>query len=115
MPETSIDFFLVMSTPPDGEVIAAGTRRKRPPYSPDVTGQTVKRAIIVMMDSVGVGAAPDAAEYGDEGSDTLGHTSRAVGGLHLPNLEKAGLGNLHGDLLGVDAVAEPSMAFGSNT
>ncbi len=68
-----------------------------------------------MMDSVGVGAAPDAGEYGDEGSDTLGHTSRAVGGLHLPNLEKAGLGNLHGDLLGVESVAEPSMAYGRLT
>lgn len=68
-----------------------------------------------MMDSVGVGAAPDAAEYGDEGSDTLGHTARAVGGLNLPNLEKAGLGNLHGDLLGVEQVPDPTMAFGRLT
>lgn len=63
------------------------------------------------MDSVGAGAAPDAAEYGDEGSDTLGHTARAVGGLELPNLRRAGLGNLH-SILGVPAVDSPTMAFG---
>ena len=65
-----------------------------------------------MMDSVGAGAAPDAAEYGDIGADTLGHTAQAVGGLQLPNLERAGLGNLHGNLLGVPPVAEPTMAHG---
>lgn len=75
----------------------------------------MKRAVIVMMDSVGAGEAPDAAEYGDEGSDTLGHTARAVGGLVLPNFEKAGLGNLHGNLLGVPAVEQPTMAYGRLT
>ncbi len=48
----------------------------------------MRRAIIVMMDSCGAGEAPDAAEYGDEGSDTLGHTAAAVGGLDLPNLQR---------------------------
>ncbi|HSJ27594.1 MAG TPA: phosphopentomutase [Acidimicrobiia bacterium] len=70
------------------------------------------RAIIVVMDSCGVGEAPDAAEYGDEGSDTLGNTARAVGGLDLPNFQQAGLGNLHGSLQGVPPVAHPTMAYG---
>jgi phosphopentomutase len=74
----------------------------------------LNRAIIVVMDSVGAGEAPDAAEYGDEGSDTLGHTAQVVGGLDLPNLQAAGLGNLHGSILGVPAVDHPTMAYGRN-
>jgi phosphopentomutase len=64
------------------------------------------------MDSCGAGAAPDAAEYGDEGADTLGHVAEAVGGLDLPNLQTAGLGNLHPQLEGVPPAGRPSMAFG---
>ena len=45
-----------------------------------------------MLDAVGAGELPDAGEYGDEGSNTLGNTARAVGGLDLPNLEALGLG-----------------------
>jgi phosphopentomutase len=52
------------------------------------------RACVIVLDAVGVGALPDAAEYGDEGSDTLGNVARAVGGLDLPNLEALGLGNV---------------------
>jgi phosphopentomutase len=52
------------------------------------------RACVVVLDAVGAGALPDAAEYGDEGSDTLGNVARAVGGLDLPNLEALGLGNV---------------------
>lgn len=55
----------------------------------------LNRAIILVMDSGGIGAAPDAADYGDEGSDTLGHVAQAAGGLFLPNLQRMGLGNLH--------------------
>jgi phosphopentomutase len=47
-----------------------------------------------VLDAVGAGALPDAASYGDEGSDTLGNVARAVGGLDLPNLEALGLGNV---------------------
>ncbi len=54
------------------------------------------RACVIVLDAVGAGALPDAAEYGDEGSDTLGNVSRAVGGLDLPNLEALGLGNVEG-------------------
>lgn len=75
----------------------------------------MRQAIIVMMDSVGAGASPDAADYGDVGADTLGHTAQAVGGLSLPNFEKAGLGNLHRGIEGVPAVDEPTMAYGRLT
>lgn len=53
-----------------------------------------RRFIILVADSAGCGAMPDAAEYGDEGSDTIGNVSRAVGGLTMPNLGRLGLGNL---------------------
>ncbi|MGH8873832.1 MAG: phosphopentomutase [Acidimicrobiia bacterium] len=72
----------------------------------------MRRAVIVVLDSCGVGAAPDAADYGDETADTLGHTAAAVGGLDLPNLRAAGLGNLHGDLQGMPPADHPTMAFG---
>ena len=53
-----------------------------------------RRFVILVADSAGCGAMPDAAEYGDEGSDTIGNVSRAVGGLTMPNLGRLGLGNL---------------------
>ncbi len=53
-----------------------------------------RRAAIIVLDGVGIGEAPDAGDYGDRGSDTLGNLSRAVGGFSLPNLERAGLGNI---------------------
>ena len=49
---------------------------------------------MIVLDAVGAGALPDAAAYGDEGSDTLGNVASAVGGLDLPNLEALGLGNV---------------------
>jgi phosphopentomutase len=52
------------------------------------------RACVIVLDAVGAGELPDAGEYGDEGSDTLGNVARAVGGLDLPNLEALGLGNV---------------------
>ena len=52
------------------------------------------RACVIVLDAVGAGALPDAAEYGDEGSDTLGNVARAVGGLDLPMMEALGLGNV---------------------
>jgi phosphopentomutase len=54
----------------------------------------LKRAAIIILDGVGIGAAPDAADYGDEGSDTLGNVARVTGGLALPRLERMGLGNI---------------------
>ena len=73
--------------------------------------EQINRIILIVLDSVGAGALPDAGEYGDEGSDTLGNTARAVGGLHLPHLGKLGLGNLH-PVAGVPAVESPAGAYG---
>ncbi len=69
------------------------------------------RAAILVLDGVGIGAAPDAAAYGDVGSDTLGNTARAVGGFVLPNLQLAGLGRL-ARLAGVESVTSPLGAHG---
>src|SRR3954449_9058315 len=52
------------------------------------------RACVIVLDAVGAGALPDADEFGDEGSNTLGNVAKAVGGLDLPNLEALGLGNV---------------------
>jgi phosphopentomutase len=49
---------------------------------------------VIVLDAVGAGELPDAAEYGDAGSDTLGNVARAVGGLDLPTMEALGLGNV---------------------
>ncbi|MBT3193360.1 MAG: phosphopentomutase [Verrucomicrobia bacterium] len=76
------------------------------------------RAFVVVLDSVGIGAAPDAAEYGDAGSNTLAHTAAAVGGLSVPTLQAFGLGNIPaitgGDpILGVPPSATPLAGFGA--
>jgi phosphopentomutase len=70
--------------------------------------------LILVCDSFGVGDAPDAAAYGDEGSDTIGNTARAVGGLRAPNLGALGLGMLT-DVPGVPPQAEPGTAHGRFT
>lgn len=71
----------------------------------------MEHAILIVLDGVGVGALPDADAYGDAGSDTLGHTAAAVGGLRLPHLERLGLGNLH-RVPGVAPVRAPVAAHG---
>jgi phosphopentomutase len=70
-----------------------------------------RRALIVVLDGVGIGEAPDAAAYGDAGSNTLGNVARAVGGLRLPNLERAGLGHI-APLAGVARQDRPTAAHG---
>jgi phosphopentomutase len=72
---------------------------------------SVRRAVILVLDGVGIGAAHDAATYGDIGSNTLGNLARAVGGLRLPNLARAGLGNI-APLEGVPPSAVPEGAWG---
>jgi phosphopentomutase len=52
------------------------------------------RALVIVADACGVGALPDAASYGDEGTNTLAHVAEAVGGLHLPTLAQLGLGSI---------------------
>ncbi|MGQ0670176.1 MAG: phosphopentomutase [Actinomycetota bacterium] len=69
---------------------------------------------MLVCDSFGVGGAPDAEAYGDAGSDTLGNCSRAVGGIHAPNLAGLGLGLLT-DIEGVEPRADPGSAHGRLT
>lgn len=68
-----------------------------------------RRAAIIVLDGVGIGEAPDAAAYGDVGSNTLGNLARAVGGTDLPNLQRAGLGNI----APLDGVAPTTTATGA--
>lgn len=71
----------------------------------------MKKAIIVVLDSLGVGALPDADQYGDAGSNTLVNTAKQVNGLNLPNLERLGLGKIV-DVLGVKVVERADASFG---
>ena len=71
----------------------------------------INRVIAIVLDSVGIGEAPDAADFNDLGSDTLGNIARAIGGLRLPNMEKMGLGNI-APLEGVTPQDAPTAAYG---
>ena len=70
-----------------------------------------KRAIVIVLDSVGIGALPDAAAFGDEGSHTLGNIYAARGKLALPNLYRLGLANIEDSRL-PDAPAKPAGCYG---
>jgi phosphopentomutase len=72
-----------------------------------------ERVILVVLDSVGIGAQPDAADYGDAGRDTLGHICEKRG-LRVPNFAALGLGNLR-PLVGVAAAVAPTGAYGKAT
>jgi len=69
------------------------------------------RVIVIVLDSAGVGELPDAGRYGDEGSSTLPHTARAVGGLRVPELEALGLGRIV-SIEGVRPLPAPRGAYG---
>ena len=56
----------------------------------------MKKFIVIVLDSVGIGEMPDSKDYGDEGSNTLGHISQSIEDFALPNLEKLGLANIDG-------------------
>ena len=71
-----------------------------------------KRIFTIVIDSLGVGALPDAAAYGDEGTDTLGHISENMEEFHIPNLQKIGIANLHP--LKQVAPAEKPLGYYSN-
>jgi len=70
----------------------------------------MKRAIVLILDGVGIGELPDAKFYGDEGSNTLANLAGAVGGLNLPVLEGLGLGNI-ADISGVNKVPKPLASY----
>ncbi len=71
----------------------------------------IKRVVLIVLDSCGVGELPDAFKYGDQGSNTLVNTAKAVGRLHLPNLQRLGLGNI-ASISGVEPQKEPLASYG---
>src|SRR5579864_4253919 len=72
-----------------------------------------RRVVWIVLDSVGIGEMPDSPDYGDAGSDTLGHIARARK-LHLPNLCRLGLANIK-PLAGLEPAQAPAGAFGRCT
>ncbi len=71
----------------------------------------INRVTILVMDSVGIGALPDAEKFGDLGANTLGNISKVMGGIKLPNLVQLGLGNIDG-IEGVEGIPNPIGSFG---
>jgi phosphopentomutase len=67
---------------------------------------TYKRIFLVVMDSVGIGEAPDAEKFGDKGSDTLGHIAEKMNGLKMPNMGKLGLSHIR-EIKGINKVDKP--------
>lgn len=65
-----------------------------------------KRIFLIVLDSVGIGEAPDAHKFNDVGSNTLGHIAERMNGLHMPHMEKLGLGNIS-DIKGIQKVSSP--------
>ena len=68
--------------------------------------KTYKRIFVIVLDSLGIGAEKDAALYGDEGADTLGHIAEKMGSLSIPNLARLGIGNLK-SLSGIPSEVNP--------
>jgi phosphopentomutase len=75
-----------------------------------VSDSRFSRVVWIVLDSVGIGALPDAAEYGDEGSDTLGNIAR-LRPLHLPHLVSLGLANIK-PLANLEPASEPQACYG---
>lgn len=71
----------------------------------------INRVIWIVLDSVGMGALPDAQKYGDVGSNTIGNISKALGGLNLPNMERLGLGHIDG-IEGIKKTDNPIGCYG---
>lgn len=71
---------------------------------------TFKKVHVIVMDSVGIGEAPDAEKFGDVGSDTLGHIAEKMNGLHMPNMAALGLSNIRG-IQGVEKADTPKAYF----
>ncbi|WP_408006605.1 phosphopentomutase [Pseudalkalibacillus sp. A8] len=76
-----------------------------------MTDSRFKRIFLIVMDSVGIGEAPDAARFNDEGADTLGHIAEKMNGLNMPNMAKLGLSNIR-EIQGIDKADKPSAHFG---
>ncbi|WP_409289078.1 phosphopentomutase [Peribacillus sp. SCS-37] len=69
------------------------------------------RVFLIVMDSVGIGEAPDAAEFGDEGADTIGHIAERMDGLRMPVMGRMGLANIR-PIKGIDAAQTPLAYYG---
>jgi phosphopentomutase len=74
-----------------------------------MTTSTYKRIFIIVMDSVGIGEAPDAEKFGDKGADTFGHIAERMNGLNMPNMGKLGLSNIR-EIKGINKAEKP-LAF----
>src|SRR5918993_4808662 len=70
-----------------------------------------RRAVVIVLDGLGAGKAPDAADFGDEGANTLANTAKATGGLVAPNLQALGLGNIE-EIEGVPPAESPRASYG---
>ena len=69
-----------------------------------------KRVFLIVMDSVGIGEAPDAEQFGDKGADTLGHIAEKMNGLKMPNLGKLGLSHID-EIKGIKKVDKPQAFY----
>ena len=74
-----------------------------------MSSYTYKRIFLIVMDSVGIGEAPDAKEFGDVGSDTIGNIAKHMNGLHMPNIAQLGLSNIR-EIQGIQKAEKP-LAF----
>jgi len=75
-----------------------------------MTSTAFKRIFLIVMDSVGIGEAPDAEKFGDQGADTFGHIAEKVDGLNMPNMAKLGLSNIR-ELKGIQKADQPLAVF----
>lgn len=73
-----------------------------------------ERISLIVLDSVGIGEAPDAEQFGDLGAHTLGHIAEKVEGFALPHMQQLGLGNI-ADIQGIPAVSSPDAYYGKMT
>ena len=69
-----------------------------------------QRIFVIVLDSLGIGSMEDAAEFGDEGADTMGHIAEQTKGLAIPNLQRLGLANLR-PLAGISPAEQPEAYF----
>ena len=70
-----------------------------------------RRAVVIVLDGLGAGKAPDAADFGDEGANTLSNTAKATGGIEAPNLQALGLGNVE-EIEGISPTSSPAASHG---
>jgi phosphopentomutase len=70
-----------------------------------------RRAVVIVLDGLGAGKAPDAADFGDEGANTLSNTAKATGGIEAPNLQALGLGNVE-EIEGIPPTSSPAACHG---